>query len=67
LTHHIAKGKPGTIEITHGGPVTGITKGKNGHLMVVSKFILGCVITHDGYSTLLLGGKGRKGARQLFK
>jgi myosin-1 len=37
LTHHIAKGKPGTIEITHGGPVTGITKGKNGHLMVVSK------------------------------
>lgn len=36
LTHHIAKGKPGTIEITHGGPVTGISKGKNGHLMVVS-------------------------------
>ncbi|XP_046657965.1 unconventional myosin IC-like [Daphnia pulicaria] len=36
LTHHIAKGKPGTIEITHGGPVTGITKGKNGHLMVAA-------------------------------
>lgn len=36
LTHHIAKGKPGTIEITQGGEMTGITKGKNGHLMVVS-------------------------------
>lgn len=36
LTHHIAKGKPGTIEITHGGPVTGISKGKNGHLMVAA-------------------------------
>ena len=35
LTHNIAKGKPGTIEITQ-GPTTGIAKGKNGHLMVVS-------------------------------
>ncbi|XP_045023570.1 LOW QUALITY PROTEIN: unconventional myosin IC-like [Daphnia magna] len=36
LTHHIAKGKPGTIEITRGGEITGISKGKNGHLMVAA-------------------------------
>lgn len=37
LTHNISKGKPGTIEIVQGGPVTGIAKGNNGHLMVVSR------------------------------
>lgn len=36
LTHFIAKKKPGVIEITQAAGVTGIAKGKNGRLIVVS-------------------------------
>jgi hypothetical protein len=62
ITHNIGGKKPGMIEITQ-GPVHGISKGKNGHLIVVSilsfEWVLTNIQCHGLTQQLALGGVRR--------